>query len=304
MKIIFFLFYLTFTIYANEPLFKELPLSEPVDAQKSKLGQKLFHDTLLSKDNTISCATCHPILNYGVDNLSKSRGINGQEGDRNSPTVWNAVYNFSQFWDGRAKDLKEQALVPITNPKEMGETLESVIKKLKKDTYYSQEFEEIYDDGVSASNLADAIAEYEKTLTTPNSKFDAYLRGDENALNAQEKEGLKLFKDKGCVACHNGRNIGGNLYLKSGIYEGIQRERKPDLGRYNITKKVFDKYYFKVPSLRNIEMTAPYFHDGGVADLKDAVKLIVKAQLGRELKDDEIDSIVLFLKTLTGKVHE
>ena len=304
MKIILFLFFLTLSFYANENLFKALPLNEPVYTQKVKLGQKLFHDTLLSKDNTISCATCHPVLNYGVDNLRKSIGIKGQKGDRNTPTVWNAVYNFSQFWDGRAKDLKEQALDPIINPKEMGETLASVVEKLKKDEYYVREFDEIYEDGISANNLADAIAEYEKTLTTPKSKFDSYLRGDISALSAKEKEGLKLFIDKGCIACHNGQNIGGNLYQKSGVYEEIQIEGSPDLGRYNITKKVFDKYYFKVPSLRNVEMTAPYFHDGSAVTLKDAVAIMVKSQLGRQLKDEEIDDIVLFLKTLTGHVHE
>jgi len=304
MKIILFLFFLTLSFYANENLFKALPLNEPVYTQKVKLGQKLFHDTLLSKDNTISCATCHPVLNYGVDNLSKSIGIKGQKGDRNTPTVWNAVYNFSQFWDGRAKDLKEQALDPIINPKEMGETLASVVEKLKKDEYYVREFDEIYEDGISANNLADAIAEYEKTLTTPKSKFDSYLRGDISALSAKEKEGLKLFIDKGCIACHNGQNIGGNLYQKSGVYEEIQTEGSPDLGRYNITKKIFDKYYFKVPSLRNVEMTAPYFHDGSAVTLKDAVAIMVKSQLGRQLKDEEIDDIVLFLKTLTGRVHE
>ncbi len=304
MKIILFLLCLIFILPANEPLFKALPLNEPVHAQKSKLGQKLFHDTLLSIDNTVSCASCHPVLNYGVDNLSKSFGVKGQIGDRNSPTVWNAVYNFSQFWDGRARDLKEQALVPITNPKEMGETLESVIIKLKNDEYYARRFEEIYEDGVSAHNLADAIAEYEKTLTTPDSKFDAYLRGDTEALNVKEKEGFELFKNKGCVACHNGQNIGGNLYQKSGVYEAIQTQGPLDLGRYLVTKKIFDKYYFKVPSLRNVEMTAPYFHDGSVENLKDAVKIMLMSQLGRSLSEEEVDSIVAFLKTLSGTVHE
>jgi len=304
MKIVL-LFLLSFcSLAAEERLFNALPLTNPVDLQKAELGRSLFHDPILSKDGSVSCSTCHPLLNYGADGLQKSFGINGKKGGRNTPTVWNALYNSSQFWDGRAKTLEEQALGPIINPIEMGETLSSVIEKLKKNKKYFQRFNALYSDGITAKNLANAIAEFERTLITPHSKFDNYLNGNYEALNDQEKEGLKLFKSKGCVACHNGMNIGGTLFQKIGIFGSLQTEGTPDLGRYGVTKSVLDKYYFKVPSLRNVEKTAPYFHDGSVATLKEAVEVMVKLQLGRELQEDEIESIVSFLKTLTGKVHE
>ena len=304
MKIVL-LFLLSFcSLAAEERLFNALPLTNPVDLQKAELGRSLFHDPILSKDGSISCSTCHPLLNYGADGLQKSFGINGKRGERNTPTVWNALYNSSQFWDGRAKTLEEQALGPIINPIEMGETLSSVIEKLKKNKKYFQRFNALYSDGITVKNLANVIAEFERTLITPHSKFDNYLNGNYEALNDQEKEGLKLFKSKGCVACHNGMNIGGTLFQKIGIFGSLQTEGTPDLGRYGVTKSVLDKYYFKVPSLRNVEKTAPYFHDGSVATLKEAVEVMVKLQLGRELQEDEIESIVSFLKTLTGKVHE
>lgn len=304
MKILPLLLLLFCSLTAEEKLFKALPLTNPVDQQKAELGRSLFHDPILSKDNTVSCATCHPLLNYGVDGLQKSFGVEGKIGERNTPTVWNALYNSSQFWDGRAKTLEEQALEPIINPVEMGETLSSVIEKLKTNKQYSKQFDAVYEDGVTVKNLANAIAEFERTLISPNSKFDHYLQGNYTALNDQEKEGLALFKSKGCVACHNGMNIGGTLFQKIGIFGSLPTEGEPDLGRYNVTKNVFDKYYFKVPSLRNVEKTAPYFHDGSTDTLKEAVEVMVKLQLGRELKEAEIESIVSFLKTLTGKVHE
>jgi len=301
-RVVFFLFFIA-SLYAEENLFKALPYSVEADAKKSALGRLLFHDPLLSKDNSVSCATCHPLVNYGVDGLQKSFGVNGAVGERNTPTVWNAAYNFSQFWDGRAKDLEEQALVPIVNPLEMNATLSSVLSKLKKNKEYVKRFEEIYDDGVTETNLANAIAEFEKTLITPDSKFDRYLNGDKTVLDQQEKEGLRLFKSKGCIACHNGVNIGGTLYQKAGVFEKLP-SGSTDLGRYNVTKKVFDKYYFKVPSLRNVEKTAPYFHDGSAMTLKEAVETMVKSQLGIQMEDEEIAKIIAFLRTLTGKIDE
>ncbi len=292
------------SLYAGEKLFTPLPLSTQVNSQKAALGRLLFHDPLLSKDNTVSCSSCHPLLNYGMDGQEKSFGVNGSLGERNSPTVWNAVYNFSQFWDGRAEDLEEQALMPIINPLEMNTTLKSVLSKLQNSQDYVDRFEMIYEDGVTAANLANAISEFEKTLTTPDSKFDRYLRGDENALNTKEKEGLRLFKSKGCIACHNGMNVGGTLYQKIGIFENFMGEEATDLGRYDVTKKLFDKGYFKVPSLRNVEKTAPYFHDGSVETLYEAVRIMARLQLGRELEEEDIEKIISFLKTLTGKVHE
>ncbi len=290
-------------VLAEENLFEPLPTIIKSDTEKVALGRLLFHDPILSKDSSISCATCHPLINYGVDGLEKSFGVNGAIGKRNTPTVWNARYNFSQFWDGRAKDLKEQALVPITTSFEMNETLDGVVKKLSNDKNYTKYFQRVYDDGVTAANIADAIAAFEMTLVTPDSKFDLFLKGDKSALTPQEQEGLSLFKSKGCVACHNGINIGGTLYQKIGVFGDIP-SGSDDLGRYHITKKAFDKQYFKVPSLRNVEKTAPYFHDGSAATLREAVETMVDVQLGRMLEEKEIEKIVLFLKTLTGKVHE
>ncbi len=302
-KIIISIVLFTVAVLADENLFEALPENVQVDSEKAALGRSLFHDPLLSRDKSISCATCHPLVNYGVDNLQKSFGVDGAMGKRNTPTVWNAVYNFSQFWDGRAKDLKEQALEPIVNPIEMNESMERVIEKLGKEKKYTRYFGRLYDDGITAANIADALAEFGKSLVTPNSRFDRYLEGDEKALNSEEKEGLRLFKTKGCVACHNGINIGGTLYQKIGVFGNLPSNSE-DLGRYNVTKKEFDKYYFKVPSLRNVEKTAPYFHDGSAATLKEAVEIMVDVQLGRMLEEDEIEKILLFLKTLTGEIHE
>jgi len=304
VKLIILLNIFLYCLCANEDLFEALPTETKSLSPKAKLGKLLFHDAILSKDNTISCASCHPLLQYGVDNLAKSLGVNQVVGKRNTPTVWNARYNLAQFWDGRAKDLKEQALMPITNPCEMNETLEAVITKLKHSKAYNKHFGELYTDGVNVNNLADALATYGETLITPNSKFDQFLRGDKSALSTKEREGFELFKSKGCVACHNGINVGGTLYQKIGMFEAFDSSEKPDLGRYNVTKNLFDKHVFKVPSLRNIEKTAPYFHDGSVETLKEAVETMAALQLGRELDETDIDKIVLFLKTLTGKVHE
>ena len=299
------LFLLLFTfVYSHGGLFEPLPSKVSPLTDKAKLGKLLFHDPILSRNNTISCASCHPLLNYGVDNLKVSIGIDGRKGKRNAPTVWNARYNFVQFWDGRAKDLEEQALTPITNSFEMDTTVAAVIKKLQKDKAYREHFEKLYEEGVTAKSLADALAAFGKTLITPNSKFDRYLRGDEKALNSQEKEGFRLFKSKGCVSCHNGINVGGTLYQKFGLFESYKSSAQPDYGRFHITNSSEDKYYFKVPSLRNVAKTAPYLHDGSVATLKEAVQTLVKMQLGHGLTENELESIVSFLKALTGAVYE
>ena len=276
-------------------------MSMEVDEKKVELGKKLFFDTILSKDNTISCASCHDLQNGGDDGLKFSFGINGQEGDINAPTVYNAVFNFRQFWDGRAKNLKEQAAFPIKNPVEFGHSIPEVVHILKKNKNYINLFDDIYENGISKDNILDAIAEFEKTLITPNSPFDKYLKGDENALTKKEKDGYKLFKYKGCIICHNGVNIGGNLFNKFGIYED---SKSTQMGRYNITKKEKDRYVFKVPSLRNVELTAPYMHDGRFNTLKEAVEFMVEYQLGRYVEESDIDTIVAFLNSLTGEIPE
>ena len=288
----------------NMSLFAELiplPLSVEVDDKKAQLGKKLFLDPILSKDKTFSCISCHKLLDNGADNVAYTEGIDGKIGLFNAPTVYNAVYNFRQFWDGRAKNLKEQALKPIENPVEMGNTVEQAIKDLKADEAYRRMFNEIFKDGITANNLAKVLAEFEKTLITPNSAFDKYLRGDEKALNAQEQKGYQLFTTKGCISCHNGINIGGNLYNKFGIYKDAESK---ELGRYNQTKKEEDKYVFKVPSLRNVAITAPYMHDGRVDTLEDAVNIMTKYQLGRPMNKEDLKNIVAFLKTLTGELPD
>jgi len=280
---------------------KPIPQHIDVEKEKAQLGRMLFFDPRLSRDNTISCATCHDLLHGGDDGLQFSFGIQGKRGNINTPTVYNAVFNFRQFWDGRAKDLKEQALDPIVNPVEMGHKLDVLVQKLKDIENYRKQFNELYPDGVTKENIADAITEYEKTLITPNAPFDRYLRGDKNAISEEAKEGYRLFKFKGCIICHNGINVGGNLYNKFGIYKDANSS---NLGRYNVTKRESDKFVFKVPSLRNVALTAPYMHDGRIKSLHEAVEFMTQYQLGRYMKEEEIRAIEAFLKSLTGKIPE
>ncbi len=269
-----------------------------VNPKKVALGHKLFFDPILSKDGTIACLNCHILSDGGDDNSRFSHGIDGQLGNINSPTVFNSRYNFAQFWNGRAKSLKEQALGPIENPKEMGNNFPNLIKVLKKSSY-RQEFNAIYKNGITKQNIADAIAEYEKTLITPNSPFDQYLRGDKNALTSMQKEGYELFKSKGCISCHNGINIGGNLYAKFGVFEDTKSK---SLGRYEVTKNKLDKYFFKVPTLRNIARTSPYLHDGRYNTLDSVVRFMLEYQLGRVVKKSDVDKIVAFLLSLDGEL--
>ncbi len=278
---------------------KPIPNEIKVDARKVQLGKKLFFDPILSKDGTISCASCHDLQNGGDDGLKFSFGIGGQEGNINSPTVYNTVFNFRQFWDGRAKDLKEQVIGPIENPVEMGHSMTAAVEILKKNKTYLKDFKNIYFDGITNDNVADAIAEFEKALITPDSPFDRYLKGDKEAISQKAKEGYRLFEVKGCVLCHHGMNVGGNFYNKFGIYKDAN---STNLGRYNITKREEDKYVFKVPSLRNIALTAPYMHDGRMSTLYDAVEFMTEHQLGRYMEPGETDAIVAFLQSLTGEI--
>jgi len=298
MKYLLLLTFLFLNSYA-EPI-TVIPPKISVNSEKSDLGKQLFFDTILSRDNTVSCASCHDLNSGGDDNLKFSFGIDGQEGDINSPTVYNSVYNFRQFWNGSAKDLAEQAKGPIENPIEMGNTFENLIKTLNQ-TPYKNKFKNIYADGITKENIVDAIAEFEKTLTTPNSPFDKYLSGDKNAITQKQKDGYDIFKSKGCIACHHGVNIGGNLYNKFGVMKDTQSKRT---GRHEVTKNEADKYYFKVPSLRNIAKTSPYLHDGRFDTLDDTVKFMVHYQLGRIITQDEVDKVVAFLNSLTGETPE
>jgi cytochrome c peroxidase len=286
-----------------EPLLP-LPEKADVDMDKVLLGRTLYFDTALSGDGTISCATCHSLDHGGAEPRKTSVGINGHVGPINSPTVLNSAYNFVQFWDGRAADLQQQAEGPVANPGEMGAKWEDVVAKLSKDETYTTQFAKLYEDGVTKANITDAIAEFEKSLITP-SRFDEYLRGDMTAITEAEKKGYQTFKEVGCTACHTGINVGGTMFQKLGLVKDYFKDRGTpvtgaDLGRFNISKKDQDKHFFKVPTLRNIELTPPYLHDGSRATLEETVKIMGTYQLGRDLTDAQVNSIVTFLKTLTG----
>lgn len=281
----------------------------PVTAEKVKLGKALYFDKQLSKDGNISCNSCHNLDTYGVDNLPTSPGDKGKNGNRNSPTVLNAAFHFAQFWDGRAADVEEQAGMPILNPVEMNIPSEAfLVDRLKKSANYISLFAQAFpnDKDISYKNLSKAIGAFERTLITP-SKFDVYLQGNENQLNDLEKEGLKLFMDKGCITCHTGKTIGGNQIKKFGLFGNYwdhTGSKVIDDGLFNETGSESDKYSFKVPSLRNIEKTGPYFHDGSVTDLKEAVIIMAKVQTNKDLTNDEANAIVTFLNALTGEIPE
>ncbi len=280
-----------------------VPIPEDIEFNKLKalLGKELFLDTALSKDKTISCATCHNFQN-GADFRAKSIGVEGRVGDMNSPTVFNAVFNFRQMWNGRAKNLKEQVLLPLHNPKEMAMSDKEIINYLNSNKRYKTLFKKIYHKAPDMDALADAIAEFEKALITPNSPFDRYLKREHN-LSPKELKGYILFKKLGCITCHNGVNLGGNSYQKFGLIKELKRDKNTaDL--YSITKKEEDKNVFKVPTLRNIALTAPYFHNGSVKSLKEAINMMAEYNLGFELKKDEIEALEAFLKTLTGEKPE
>ncbi len=289
----------------TEPILP-LPDSADVDMDKVLLGRSLYFDTALSGDGTVSCATCHMLEHGGAEPRKTSTGIGGQIGPINSPTVLNSSYNFVQFWDGRAKDLQEQAAGPVENPSEMGSKWDDVVKRLAKNEKYAATFGKLYEDGITKANTTDAIAEYEKSLITP-SRFDAYLKGDDSAITDAEKKGYATFKEVGCTACHSGINVGGAMFQKMGLVKDYFADRgtpitDADLGRYNVTKQDYDKYFFKVPTLRNVELTSPYLHDGSQATLEDTVRVMGTYQLGRELSDAQVNSIVTFLKSLTGEL--
>lgn len=300
-KFAFIMFVFLGSLFAsNLTLFS--PIDEPKDLNTTKvlLGRLLFTDKSLSVDGTISCASCHDGMGYGVDGAKTSTGVKNQKGDINAPTTFNARYHFAQFHDGRAKDLKEQAGGPLINPVEMGNSLDGVLKSVKKNNFYIVTFSKLYHDGITIDNILDAIAEFEKALVTP-SRFDDYLKGDKNALRDIEIEGLELFKSYGCVACHNGINIGGNLFAKL----GVSKEYKgSSLGRYNVTKYENDKNYFRVPTLRNINWTNPYLHDGTIKELNECVGFMGEYQFGTKLPKDDIKKIEAFLHSLTGRVPD
>lgn len=285
------------------PLPPSLGLLRPGDRELVPLGRALFHDGRLSRDGSISCASCHPIANAGVDGLPTSLGVEGRTGQANAPSVLNAALNFRQFWDGRARTLEEQVAGPIHNPVEMDSNWRDVLSRLAGDEEYRRLLRQSGSDPLSAELIARAIAAYERTLLTPDSPFDRFLRGDSRALSVQQQRGYELFQGLGCVSCHQGVNLGGNLFAHLGVMGDFFADRptkKIDLGRYNVTGQESDKHKFKVPSLRNVALTAPYFHDGSVETLEKAVEIMARFQLGVELGANERDALVVFLHSLTG----
>jgi len=288
----------------NEPI-RPLPEIPRLDPNLVSLGRRLFFDGTLSADGSVRCASCHDLSAGGDDGHAHSTGIGGKQGGVNAPTVLNSALDFVFFWDGRAATLEEQAGGPIENPIEMGSSLTGAVARLSAKQDYKDAFAAIFPDGVTGDHVREAIATFERTLLTPDAPIDRFSRGDACALTAEQREGYELFKSAGCIACHQGANVGGNMFQRFGVMGNYFDDRghvtQVDYGRFNVTHSESDRFVFRVPSLRNVELKAPYFHDG-TADTSDrAVRVMAKYQLGRQLTDDQVSHIVAFLKTLTGK---
>lgn len=288
----------------DEPI-QAIPQQIEVDPAKVTLGEKLFQDVRLSTDNQKSCLSCHSFSLGGTDRRSRSIGINGALTEVNTPTIFNARFNFRLNWNGKYTNLTEHLDALMNNPKVMGVQWPQAIQTLQQVPEYARSFDRIYPDGVTPTNIKDALVAYELSLNTPNSRFDLFLRGDKQALTKTEQEGYRLFKANGCISCHQGVNVGGNMFQPFGIIGDYLADRgkitTADLGRFNVTKNAADRHVFRVPSLRNVAVTAPYFHDGSAKTLEEAVGKMTKYQLGRTIPTEQIESIVQFLRTLTGE---
>lgn len=290
--------------FKHEPV-QPLAVPKVTNPQLVSLGDRLYHDNRLSGDDSLSCATCHALDMGGTDQLRYSEGIDGQFGDINAPTTFNAGFAIRQFWDGRAADLKEQAGGPVTNPIEMGAEWPAVITKLEADTDYVRAFDALFKDGINNNNIQEAIAAFEETLVTVNAPFDQYLYGKKDAITPTQQEGYHLFKDHGCATCHVGKILGGQSFEYMGLWHDYFADRgeviKPDHGLYNFSGEEKDRHKFKVPTLRNVTLTFPYFHDGTTSDLAEAVRIMGKYQTESGLSEDEVVKITGFLETLTGE---
>lgn len=292
-----------FSLSTIEPI---LPIPDPPKAKTEKvnLGKHLYEDTLFSKDQSLSCYSCHSLKKGGTDNLSKYIGMNKKEGLLNTPTVLNASLNFRQFWDGRAKTLNDVIEDHIADPTVFANQWPTIIQRIKENTYLTSLFKNIYNSPPTPENSKDALTTYLKNLVTPNSPFDRFLKGDKSAISEDAKKGYLLFKNHGCITCHQGPNVGGNLYQHFGIYKDYFTTRgnitKPDLGLYNVTGKEEDKFVFKVPSLRNIVYTGYYLHDGSIVSLTDTINLMAIYQIGEPIPNQEIALITKFLESLSG----
>ena len=281
------------------------PAEKDLQSGKAQLGEKLFNDPRLSVDGTISCASCHILAQGGDDGRKLSLGVDGALGEVNAPTVFNSVFGFRQFWDGRADNLSEQVAGPLLNLAEMASSWPIAIRRIKENPAYLDDFRREYDGEISERTITDALVHFEATLITPDAPFDRFLNGDATAIDDEAREGFLRFTDYGCISCHQGVNVGANFFQRFGIMGDYFAERgnitKADLGRYNVTGQEEDRYIFKVPGLRNVALTAPYFHDGSAATLDEAVDIMGRYQLGRALSDEDRRYIIAFLNSLTGE---
>lgn len=304
--------YAQFKALPDQP---EIPKDNPQTPEKIELGKMLYFDPRISIDGTISCNTCHNVMADGADMRSFGAGVQGKRGGRGSPTVWNSAFMTVQFWDGREPSLEAQSKGPMTNPVEMAmPDHKLVVSRIQQIPGYVDAFKKVFpkDRKITIDNVAKAIASYERTLITPNSPFDKYMKGDKKAMTAQQIKGMKLVEEIGCTSCHNGVNFAGDGFkMGEGHYQpfpqipGSEYDKKydimADLGRYEVTKKDEDKNHWRVPTWRNVALTAPYFHNGKVKTLDEAVRVMAKTQLGLDLKKGQVEDIVAFLNALTGE---
>lgn len=307
---------LSTSAFALQPLpgTPPIPADNPLTAAKIELGKQLFFDPRLSIDGTISCNSCHNVMSSGTDNRAVSVGVGGQKGGRSAPTVWNSAFLSTQFWDGRAASLEDQAKGPILNPIEMGmPSEEAAVKRIAALPGYVQQFKAAFgeDNPVTYDNIAKAIASYERTLITPNSPFDRYMRGEKSAMSSAAIKGMKSVENLGCTACHTGPNfagpelpVGQAFFQKFPVFDSPYTNKyklTDDKGLYEVTRNPDDKNMWRVPSWRNVALTAPYFHNGSVPTLDEAVRVMAKTQLDKQLSSEEVHNIVAFLNSLTGE---
>jgi len=290
---------------ASDPILP-LPTEPPnLDSRKVALGERLFSDPIVSPNNDVACVTCHQLARGGVDGRAFSTLPGNQAPPFHTPTVFNLVYNFRCHWEGSFGELTEQLAAPVQNPRILGTTFDAIVQRLSKSVEYRDAFDEIFDDGITVATVKDTFVQFERSLITPNARFDRYLYGDTKALTAEELEGYRLFGSYGCVSCHQGINIGGNMYQQLGVMRDYFSEKETltdaDNGRYNVTHREEDRHIFRVPSLRNVAVTAPYLHDGSAKTLEEVVRIMGRYQLGRELDEADVHLIVAFLRTLTGE---
>ncbi len=289
---------------AEDPIMP-LPDRLDLDPRKVALGERLFHDPILSKDRNASCVSCHPFARGGADGVARSQVPGREPHVVNTPTIFNVGFSYKLHWNGKFESLEHELDGPLTSPRVMATTMDEVLGRLRSSSEYAREFAKVFPDAVTEQNLRDVMATYERSLITPRSRFDRYLRGEKEAIDDVERRGYDLFKSHGCISCHQGINVGGNLMQRFGALKDYFAGREiteADLGLYNVTKREEDRHVFRVASLRNVALTAPYFHDGSVETLEEAVRVMSEYQLGRPLTNEQTGLIVAFLGTLTGEL--